>query len=60
MKKINVSLSVEEINVLLNALGQLPYAQVFGLVESLRQQANEQLHSKDEPVVSANGVGKHA
>ena len=35
--------SLDEINVVMNALGRMPYEQVFQLVENIRQQAAPQL-----------------
>ena len=53
MKKINLKFSVEECNLLLEALGKMPYEKVFSLVTSLQQQAAEQLNRADEAPVSS-------
>jgi len=45
---MKLDLSLEEINVLLNALGSQPYAQVFNLVAKIQQQAQEQLKPAEE------------
>ena len=45
---IHLELSIEEINMVLTALGQLPYVQVVGLVENIRKQAEGQLAAKTE------------
>ena len=51
MKEINLKLTVEEANVILTALGNMPYSQVFQLIGKIHQQAAEQSEQ-----VSANGV----
>lgn len=44
---MKLELTVNEINAILTALWQMPYAQVFELVQKLRQQATEQMEQKD-------------
>jgi hypothetical protein len=44
---MKLELTVNEINAILTALGQMPYAQVFELVQKIRQQATEQMEQKD-------------
>jgi len=41
--KLIVNLTLKEINLIMNALGNLPYIQVFELVENIRRQAQDQL-----------------
>jgi hypothetical protein len=43
MPKITLTLTLPEINLVLEALGQLPYAQVYELVGTIQQQAKAQL-----------------
>lgn len=43
MSQIKLELHVDEVNGILGALGQLPYAQVAGLVEKIRVQAIPQV-----------------
>lgn len=45
--KINLELSFEEVNIILKALGQLPFNQVYELIGTIHQQANEQVHSNE-------------
>ena len=40
---INLSLTVQEINLILQALGQAPYAQVAEIVEKIKAQAIPQV-----------------
>ncbi|WP_018504469.1 hypothetical protein [Parafrankia discariae] len=47
MPQITLSLSVEETNLVLEALGQLPYARVFRLIENIGEQAQPQLESPE-------------
>lgn len=42
-KSIAITLMVNEWNVVLNALGQRPYAEVASIVQSMNDQAKEQL-----------------
>ena len=48
-KTINLSLSLNEVNIILNSLSQLPYAQVKDLIEKVQAQGTEQL--KEEAAV---------
>jgi hypothetical protein len=43
--KIELSLTVEQINLILNALGQRPYVEVMDLVERIKLDAQKQLSS---------------
>ena len=44
MKTIKLELSVEETNLILESLGQLPFKQVFGLIGKIQNQASAQLN----------------
>ena len=47
---VKLEFDVPQLNIILNALGTQPYAQVFKLVEKIQQQAQEQLKgANDEP-----------
>ncbi|MEV4575642.1 hypothetical protein AB0K16_20580 [Nonomuraea jabiensis] len=50
MEKITLSLSIPEINLILEALGRLPYAQVYELIGNVQEQARAQLGPR--PVVA--------
>lgn len=43
MKELNLGLNVNEINVVLNALSNLPYTQVHALIVKIQEQARAQL-----------------
>ena len=45
MKDINLTLSLEEVNTLLNALGTQPYAQVQPLIANIQTQGSAQLQA---------------
>jgi hypothetical protein len=42
-QQITIELTIPEINQILDALGRLPYAEVYELVGNLQQQAQGQL-----------------
>ena len=44
MKAINLTLSTEETNLVLEVLGQLPYIQSYALINKIQQQATTQLN----------------
>ena len=43
MKDLNLSLNVNEVNVVLRALSNLPYTQVHLLIDKIQEQARVQL-----------------
>jgi len=45
---IQLELTIEEVNLVLTALGQLPYVQVVGILENIRKQAEGQWAAKTE------------
>ncbi len=45
MEPIQLALSLEEVNTVLEALGQMPYARVYSLVAKIQQQATQQLQA---------------
>lgn len=54
MKELNFKLSVNEANAILQALGNLPFVQVYPLIQKLQQQAAEQMEGNLEaPTASA-------
>ncbi len=46
MEEIKLTLTVNEANLVLTALGQLPYAQVFQVINKIQQQAHGQLNNQ--------------
>ena len=49
---MKIELTIPEINAVLQALGAMPYAQVFELVQKIREQAQAQVSAEQE---NANG-----
>jgi len=48
MDKLQLNLSIEQVNAILFALGRMPYENVFQLIEEVKRQANEQLPQPPE------------
>jgi hypothetical protein len=46
MKEIKLNLTIEEINLILEALGQKPYVEVNQLILKIQHQAQDQLKDK--------------
>ena len=44
MKEVNLKLTLDEANVVLNSLGNLPFVQVSQLISKIQLQAGEQLN----------------
>ena len=53
MDNITLELSVEDTNVVLNALSQLPFAQVAKLINDISMQASSQLEAQQADDASA-------
>ena len=53
-KPLQLTLTVTDINQILEALGQLPYARVYQLIGRIQQQAGAQL--SDEPGTPESGL----
>ena len=53
-QEINFSLTVDEANVILNSLGNMPYSQVFQLINKIQMQAQQQMDGAQ--MVSTNGA----
>lgn len=61
METINLSITVDEANAILAALGQQPYIQVADLIHKIQTQASTQLNGTSAVEASngpQNGVGK--
>lgn len=46
MKKLKFEFTIDETNMILEALGNLPFNKVFGLVNNIQQQAGTQLNGQ--------------
>lgn len=45
-QQLSLNLTIAEINAILDALGQRPYAEVFPLVDKIKAQSQAQLQSR--------------
>lgn len=45
MNKLKLELTIDEINMTLEALGQLPFARVFQLIGTIQEQARAQVEA---------------
>jgi hypothetical protein len=48
MDKLNIKLTVDEVNLIMESLGHLPYLRVFELISNIQNQAREQLGSAQQ------------
>ena len=48
MEKVKIELNLEEINIIIDALGKQPFAKVYKLIEKLHLQANNQLKEQQD------------
>jgi len=55
--EIKLSLTLEELNAVMQALGNMPYAQIAPLVEKVRAQAVPQVQAQ-EPATNEGGEVK--
>jgi hypothetical protein len=46
VRELELSVTVDEVNLILEGVGLLPFARVYALVAKLQQQAREQLGGK--------------
>lgn len=51
-KELNLQVTIDEANLILEALGNLPFKQVFSLVGKIQQQASQQLSGEDVKIES--------
>lgn len=55
MNEIKLNLTVDEANLILDALGQQPFVKVFGLIQKIQQQASQQLNNTNASVIGEPG-----
>ena len=53
MKDISLTLTIDETNLVLEALGNLPFTRVFAVIGKIQEQARQQLHD-ETPTAGAN------
>jgi len=54
MNDIKMSVTVEEANLILEGLGQLPFARVYALVAKLQEQARGQIEAQKQASPETN------
>lgn len=54
MQEIKLQLTLPEINLILEGLGNLPYARVFELVSKVQAQAGDQIRADKEDTGKSN------
>ncbi len=47
MDQLQLTLTIDEINLILDSLGQQPFVKVHQLISKIQQQAQQQLNSKE-------------
>jgi hypothetical protein len=52
MEQISLNLTIEEINQILDALGQMPYTRVFQVIDKIKIQAEAQLRTQGSKPIS--------
>ena len=58
MQHITLKLTIEETNLILEALGQMPFAKVYALVANLEDQARRQLNGAAEGGAAEGGAAE--
>jgi len=54
MNEITLKLTIEEANLILESLGNLPFARVYQLIGKIQQQAGQQLNGHDDSAKNHN------
>ncbi|MEC4818848.1 MAG: hypothetical protein SAK29_37080 [Scytonema sp. PMC 1069.18] len=55
MEQISINLTIEEVNKILESLGQRPYVEVFQLINKIQAQAEAQLQAQKMREQGLNG-----
>ena len=58
MKEVELNLSIDDVNLILEGLGHMPFARVYGLVTKIQEQARDQLNS-DDPTGNGSALDDH-
>lgn len=48
MEQISINLTIEEVNLILESLGQRPYLEVFQLIGKIKAQAEAQIQANNQ------------
>jgi hypothetical protein len=49
MKEFNLQITIDEANIILEALGNLPFVKVYALIAKIQDQAGKQLNDGEQP-----------
>lgn len=60
MSEIELKVSIDEANLILEGLGQMPFARVYALVAKLQEQAAHQLKSDESKVAGVTQLEKQS
>lgn len=55
MQKIRIELTLDQINLIIKALGNMPFKEVFELIGEINAQANQQLSNDFPPDMDEEG-----
>lgn len=55
-QEVTLKISIDEANLILEGLGLIPFARVYGLVNKLQSQASAQLNGAENNVAPKPGV----
>ena len=53
MQELTLKLTVDQTNVVLEALGDQPFSKVYQIIQTIQQQAAEQLNGGDEQLATS-------
>ena len=48
MKEINLTVNIDEANLILEALGNLPFVKVFALIGKIQEQSSQQINKENQ------------
>ena len=48
MKEINLKVTVDEVNLLLEGLGNLPFVKVYALIGKIQEQSSQQINPENQ------------
>ncbi len=54
---LTLHLTLDEVNTILTSLGNLPYVQVYELIQKIQGQAGAQVQQETEQTIKDNGQG---
>lgn len=57
---IELTLSLEEVNKILESLGRQPYVEVYQLINKIQQQAGSQIEGKNKQPQSSSSESTHS